>query len=122
MENRELSIEEKEKIHKLLIKVGITNETLSEVRAKMLESWDNTEKLSKPTEEEKEKLRELKYFYKRDYEENLKFAEKIFKLHKELLNSENLKIRREALEVAEEIIKKYKITTADILQKLTNRK
>lgn len=123
MKNEDLFIEKKEKIRKFLIKVGITNEKVSEGKIRMLKFWDNNaEKLSKPTEEEKQKLHDLKYFYKRDDEENLMFTEKIFKLHKDLLNSVNPKIRREALEMVEKIMEKYKPTMVEILQNLPIKK
>jgi len=124
MKYEDLSIEKKEKIRKLLTEVGVTNEKVLEVRIKMLEFWDNDnkEKLLKPTEEEKEKLYELRYLYKRGCESDLKLTEQIFRLHKELLDSSSPKVRREVLERAEEIIEKYKQTMVDILQRLPVKK
>lgn len=122
MNNKNLSIKEKEEIYKLLIKAGITNEKVLEVRYKMLEFWDEKEKVEKFTKEEKEKLVQLKYFCKMNCDEDLKFTEKIFKLNEELLNSRNPKIQRRALKIAEKLIEKYRETATEQLRKIANNK
>ena len=124
MSNENLHIKRKKEIRKLLIKASINNKKISEIRAKILKFWDNDngKKLLKSTKEEKEKLAQLKYFYKRCYEEDLRTTEKIFRLHKGLLDSSCLEIQRKALEMAEKIIEKYKQTAAEILQNLTNKR
>lgn len=122
MKNENLSIGGKKKIRKFLIKYDITDEKISETRQKILGFWNKGENIKKPTIEEKERLAQLKYFYKRSCDEDLDFAEKIFKLLKELLNSSNPKIARSALEIAEKLVEKYRQTTVDILQSLPNKK
>lgn len=122
MHNKNLPTQQKEKIRKLLIKEGIINEKVLEVRHRMLEFWNKEKKVEKPTEEEKEILVQLKDFCKGNYDENLQFTEKIFKLLKGLLNSSNPIIYRKALKMTEKLIEKYQETAVEQLQKITSQR
>lgn len=99
----------KEKIEQRLKKVGITEKKLFKIRKKMLDFLSGNKELPKLDRVEKEKLKILKDFYRQGQEQNQSLAEDLFKKHRDLLGSKNLKVQIEALKELEKLARKYEV-------------
>ncbi|GAH36630.1 unnamed protein product, partial [marine sediment metagenome] len=99
----------KKEIEQRLKKVGITEKKLFKIRKKMLVFLSGNKELPKLDRVEKEKLKILKDFYRQGQEQNQSLVEDLFKKHRDLLGSKNLKVQIEALKELEKLARKYEV-------------